>query len=113
MLPPFDVDLTTSVDAGGTPDEFSFGILDGSGFNIPTSDVAGSFLYVDLNSTNPVVQTFSSISPSVPAPGISMNGHSPVPEPAVLPLMLGGGLPLLGILGRGRRSSPRAMARTH
>jgi hypothetical protein len=60
----FRLNLTTNVDPGPTPDEFSFAILDNLGFEIPTGGVAtvGSdvFLLIDITSANPVVQTFRS-----------------------------------------------------
>ncbi|MDB5290526.1 MAG: sorting protein [Phycisphaerales bacterium] len=54
----FKVDLTTNVDGGLTPDQFSFAILDSSGGSIPTTDLAGSLVTVNLDSTA-AIQTFS------------------------------------------------------
>jgi hypothetical protein len=61
----FSLDTTTNLDAGGTPDEFSFSILDSSGAPIPTLGFVDAFLVLDVDSSNPTPQTFSS-DPSTP-----------------------------------------------
>ncbi|HEY6358872.1 MAG TPA: hypothetical protein VIX35_11540, partial [Vicinamibacterales bacterium] len=38
----FQLDLTTNVDTGGTPDAFAVSILDSSGASIPTLDPSGA-----------------------------------------------------------------------
>jgi hypothetical protein len=56
----FMVDLTTNVDAGGTPDAFTFSILDNGGNNVPTSDtVGGSLLTVNIDSATPNNSAFT------------------------------------------------------
>ena len=106
----FQLSLTTNVDAGGTPDEFTFAILYGSSlFEIPTISPNGAFLTVDI--TNPLTINSSASDPSqplgtdpgvnIPAPSIDMNGTQ-VPEPATLGLGCTG----LGMLMLVRRRSP-------
>jgi hypothetical protein len=56
----FDVQMTTNVDAGPTPDAFSFAILDRTLAEIPTFGLADAFLFVDINSPTPTVQAFAS-----------------------------------------------------
>jgi hypothetical protein len=64
----FRLQTTTNVDAGGTPDEFSFSILDSSGAQIPTNGFVDAFLILDIDSSNPTPQSFSS-DPSRPPQG--------------------------------------------
>lgn len=90
----FQLNLTTNVDAGGTPDEFTFAILWGSSlFDIPTINPNGAFLTVDI--TNPLTITSSASDPTQPlgtdsgvtiaAPSINPQSQSSaVPEPATL-----------------------------
>ncbi|HEY7333481.1 MAG TPA: NF038129 family PEP-CTERM protein [Bryobacteraceae bacterium] len=88
----FTVDLTTNVDPGGIPDEFIMSLLDSSLSPIPTTSSSPLFplLVVDIDSSNPTVQTFgSSGQPAVAgggaafgAPVVTPQAPSPVPEPA-------------------------------
>jgi PEP-CTERM motif len=81
----FTVDLTTVIDAGSTPDAFSFYILDNTGTNIPTSVIAGSLLTANINATTTQfvgTGAYASISAVVTA------GGAAVPEPSTL-LLLG------------------------
>lgn len=59
----FRLGLTTNVDPGGTPDELSLVLLQGSGppLPVPTTDPSGldSFLTVNIDSTQPTVSTFA------------------------------------------------------
>src|SRR5579872_1052500 len=88
----FQVDLTTNVDPGLTPDAFAFSLLDGGGLSIPTLDPGGSdaLLVVNLDSAQPSVLTFASdparltssgIAVSLTAPVIGKAAGSSVPEP--------------------------------
>ena len=88
----FQVDLTTNVDSGGTPDLFSFSLLDNSGFSLPTLDPTGadSLLTVNLDSASPAILTYGSdaarsssggVSLSLSAPAIGTPGTHAVPEP--------------------------------
>jgi len=55
----FDLSTTNNSDTGGTPDEFSFYLLDGNYVTLPTTDEANSSLFtVDLGGFTPSVTTF-------------------------------------------------------
>ena len=106
----FQVDLTTNVDPGLTPDAFAFSLLDSGGLSIPTSDPGGSdaLLVVNLDSAQPAVLTFASdparltssgIAVSLTAPVIGRPGGSSVPEPGGL-LWIGAGLAALVLASR-------------
>src|SRR5262249_32296227 len=49
----FQVTLSTALDGGGTPDEFSFAILDSYLSEIPTLGLGDALLTVDLSSSSP------------------------------------------------------------
>ena len=85
----FDVSLTGNADAGSTPDEFSFAILNSSFVEIPTTGAANAFLIADINPQGITIQTFAGAQPyaGIGAPTVS----STVPEPGLL-AMLGAGL---------------------
>lgn len=92
----FLLDLTTKVDAGLTPDQFSMYIYDPSTNSIATtSDPTGlnSLLTINLDSSNPTIFNYDSALVSATAP------VTPTPEPATL-LLLGSGLISLGLLRR-------------
>jgi hypothetical protein len=87
----FTVDLTTNVDPAGTPDEFSFSILDSTGFAIPTTAPNGTevFLVTDITGPAPAINLY----PTDPSQQINATGAPPpaiapelVPEPAELRL---------------------------
>lgn len=67
----FLLTLSTNVDGGGIPDEFSFYVLDNTGTPIPTT--AGSFsdvfVQINIDSSNPSVTTFASDTTRSPAAG--------------------------------------------
>jgi hypothetical protein len=93
----FDVNLTTQVASGPTPDAFSLAILDSAGAEIPTTSFSDALMLIDINSLNPAIQTFAGDS-SVPggialsAPTITSVPSAPgtVPEPGTLLLVLMG-----------------------
>jgi hypothetical protein len=97
----FTVAMTTNLDSGGTPDQFSFSLLENCPStattcnNVPTGDLNGanSLLTVNIDSASPTIQTFAA-SGFTPAPSVA------APEPATL-LLLGTGL--LGVAFRSRR----------
>jgi len=103
----FTVSLTTSVDAGGTPDRFSFALLDASGGEIPTVGIANEFLGVDLSSPNPTIESYYSDGSLtdivIGAPGVTV-----VPEPqSTLGVALLCGLGALSLAGRRMQGSLR------
>jgi hypothetical protein len=72
----FDLTLTTHVDGGGTPDAFSFSILDNNTLSIPTTMSGDFLLFANIDSASPVVQigngrdAFGGVSvAAVPEPG--------------------------------------------
>lgn len=112
----FDVHLTTNLSAaedpllGGTPDQFSFAILDKTGVEIPTFGSAGEFLSIDINSTNPSIHLFTSdpsISPAGGGSGISISPLTnivaqPLPAPSTLFLLTSGCFCLLAYVAWNR-----------
>jgi hypothetical protein len=100
----FRLSLSTNVDSGGTPDEFSLAILDHTGSEIPTKSLFDVFVQIDIDSTNPLIHTFATDVSRKPAGGggpidIAAPTVTPVnsvPEPSMLWLMLSGLVPLVG-----------------
>lgn len=102
----FTLALTTNVDSGGIPDQFTMSILDQTGAELPTTSTFDVFLAIDINSSNPGVRTFSSDASRAPAAGggpVSIEAPvlSEVPEPGSLVLV--GGALMLVLLTRLRR----------
>jgi MYXO-CTERM domain-containing protein len=96
----FDLSLTTNVDGGGTPDLFSFAILDGALMNLPTESLGSdSFLEINLDSVSPSVATFASID------GLIIATATPVPEASSYGFGAAGLLALAGLARRYRRRS--------
>lgn len=92
----FTVSLSTQVDAGGTPDEFSFAILDGNFFNLPTTSLGtDTFVQVAIDSGAPTILTASSLDGAIPSPTVT-----PVPEASTYGLV---GAALLGLVALKRR----------
>lgn len=92
----FDVELSTSIDPGPQPDQFSFAILDCRRVEIPTRGPADALVLVNIDSSSPAIRAFAG-DPSRPtacadepvflgAPMISG-----VPEPGT------GGMVILGL----------------
>jgi PEP-CTERM motif len=110
LLLSFSLGLTSNDDAGGTPDGFTFFLLDSSGVPIPTLAPFGDyFIGADLGSTGPVFNVYGSDSSrplsvgnpvSFAAPTIT--AVSSVPEPSTI-YLLGGALLGVGVLWRRRR----------
>jgi hypothetical protein len=106
----FRLSLTTNLDAGGTPDEFSFSILDSSGVEIPTLDFSNALIVADIDSASPSVLAFSTDprqNPNGGGPPISIAApemtvvSASTPEPSTI-VLLGSGFLGLG-LGTVRR----------
>jgi hypothetical protein len=106
----FRLSLSTNVDSGGTPDEFSFAILDHTGTEIPTlASFFDVFVQIDIDSTNPVIHTFATDTSRTPEGGSGpINIAAPtatpvssVPEPTMMLLTLSG---LVALFGKARLS---------
>jgi hypothetical protein len=94
----FNLDLTTNVQSGPTPDQFSFSILDPNGNIIPTSDPTGddNLLAINIDSSNPAVQPYSDLVTVTPEGGV------PTPEPNTI-VFLTAALLLFALLSRDRK----------
>ena len=84
----FDFGLTTNVDAGGTPDQFSLVLLQADGSVVNTEDPSGanSLLTVNLDSAHPAISTFA--SDLTPAAIVTEATAAPEP-PSLLLLAIG------------------------
>jgi len=96
----FVLNLSTNVDAGPTPDQFGFAILDPSGNPIPTSDPTGdnNLMVINVDSSSPATVSYSDLVTVAPV------GTAATPEPSSA-LMLGAGMFVLVLLSRRRRSA--------
>src|SRR5262245_9556052 len=94
----FDVRLSTLVDLGPQPDQFSFAILDCARVEIPTTSPANALLSIDIND-RPAIQTFSGTpdgvlactgAPSIllPAPRVTLIDEPGTPSLLVLATVL-------------------------
>lgn len=98
----FTLDLTTNVDAGGTPDQFSTYLYDGSGNPLATTtDPTGfdSLLTINLDSANPITNNYDTALVTASAPTV------PTPEPETLALLA------IGLAGLALVSLRRVQAR--
>ena len=88
----FTAQITNNVDAGPTPDQFSFSILDRTGAELPSvSTFFDVFVTIDITSPNLTVRSFASDPTRIPAgggPTITMAAAQVqaqgVPEPGTL-----------------------------
>ena len=101
----FSLGLTSNDDLGGTPDRFSFFVLDSSGVALPTLSPAGDyFLGADLGSAGPVFDAWASDPSRAPSVGNPVSISAPtitsdssVPEPSTI-YLLGGALVVVFVL---------------
>jgi len=105
----FKMDLTTNLDAGGTPDAFGFSILDSTGTPLPTLDTSGAdtLLSFNIDSENPTLTSFATVAESqvtLSAPTFALAPPTPAPEPDSL-LLMGAGLAALAGARRRMKSS--------
>jgi hypothetical protein len=99
----FDVFLTTNVDAGGVPEQFSFFLLDSSFAPIPTTSPgsaaspANAFVVVNVTSSALTAANVRAFDSGPGTPGIPTSTISAVaaPEPGSLALLL----PVMGTAG--------------
>ena len=88
----FRLTANGGADAGGVPDLFALSILDGNGFELPTTGAFDAFLLSEWTTSNPPLAAYGSDNtrlPDVglPAPDITRVGE--VPEPSTLMLACG------------------------
>lgn len=95
----FDVNLTTNVDAGSTPDLFSFALTDGT-----ASSFFDVFVTLDINSPSPRIVTPTVSRNDSTLTAVIQPLTTDVPEPQILGLLLSG-LALLGWQRRHRAST--------
>jgi hypothetical protein len=106
----FDVDLTTSF-VSGTPDRFTFSILDMSGSPIPTSDSGNNNEFALLGATiSGAAMTLDNIETYTAGSGsnritISVSSPSAVPEPSPLVLIVIGGIGAMTLTRWGQRQA--------
>jgi hypothetical protein len=101
----FSLDLTLNDDSGGTPDRFTFFLLDSSQVPLPTLAPFGDYFFgADIYSTGPIFDAYGSDASrslsvggpaSIPVPTIT--SVSSVPEPSTI-YLLGGALAMMGVL---------------
>jgi len=99
----FDLSTTNNTDLGGTPDEFSFFILDGTSTPLMTTDELSSSLFtIDLGGDSPTVTTFETIEGYT---GIdpSITPYAAVPEPSPLAPIWVGAMTACGLIIMRRR----------
>ena len=75
----FDLNLTSNVAAGLTPDSFSFSILEGDLDNITTTGIGNTLLQFDIDSTNPNAGDFVVSSGTGDYSGVNV---TVIPEPS-------------------------------
>jgi hypothetical protein len=104
----FRLSLTGAVDPGGTPDQFSFAILQRlgpllPGPEIPTTGPGDALLTIDIDSASPSVLSFPTDTTRTDI-GIPAAGISAVPEPAATSFVVAAAMVLLAPWLAGRRA---------
>jgi hypothetical protein len=102
----FDFGLTTNIDAGGTPDQFSLALLQSDGTLIPSSDASGALLVANIDSAQPGFLGFA--TELTPAPIVTFAATAPEPSS---PLLLAMGLAVALWSARERRTTAATAAR--
>jgi hypothetical protein len=71
----FQLSLSTNIDSGGTPDQFSFAILDKTGTELPTlaPGFFDVFVQIDIDSANPLVRTFGTDTSRSPEEAVAQS----------------------------------------
>jgi hypothetical protein len=90
----FTLDLTTNVDAGGTPDFFGFALLrNGNAVQTLDDTLGDNLLYFNIDSANPAPSPWATVpgaAPVIAAPTVQPAAPPPpghAPEPATLALL--------------------------
>lgn len=107
----FTLDLTSNVDAGGTPDQFAMVILDPNGNPLQNSDPLGfgNLLVINIDSASPTINNYAPdllTLGSAPPPPPPPPPPTSTPEPSSLALLSSAVLGLAAFLGR-RALTPR------
>ena len=113
----FSLDLTLNDDSGGTPDRFTFFLLDSSEVPLPTLAPVGDYFFgADIYSTGAIFDAYGSDTSrslsvggpaSIPVPTIT--SVSSVPEPSTI-YLLGGALAMMGVLRHRSATKGKAKA---
>jgi hypothetical protein len=111
----FSLDLTLNDDSGGTPDRFTFFLLDSSEVPLPTLAPFGDYFFgADIHSTGAIFDAYGSdpsrslsVGGPVSIPVPTITSVSSVPEPSTV-YVLGGALVAMFVMrNRIRRSASR------
>jgi hypothetical protein len=78
----FDFGLTTNVDAGGTPDQFSLALFQSDGTPIPSSDASGALFVANIDSAQPAFLGFE--TELTPVPIVTFAASAPEPSTVAL-----------------------------
>ena len=100
----FNLDLTSNVDNGGTPDQFSMIVLDANGNPIPNTDPNGfgDLLVININSANPVITNYASNLVTVGSATTPPPPPVTTPEPSSILLLGTAILTFVALRGRFR-----------
>ncbi len=96
----FQLDLTNNADAGGTPDEFTFQLLDNTGNEVSTTDPSGSnsLLIIDLTGATLQPNAYSTNGDNVTITATYATPMTGTPEPATGWLIVAAVLCFAGLL---------------